>query len=50
VIEGKKGETKRSGAGGRSGKSGWRRGDKEVQWMNLWSKEETEWGDEEEAS
>ena len=49
-MEGKKGETKKRGAGGRSGKSGWRRGDGEVQWMSLWSKEETEWGDEEEAS
>ena len=49
-MEGKKGETEKSRAGGRSGKSGWRRGDEKVKRTNLWSKEETERGDEEEAS
>ena len=48
-MEGEKGETEKSGAGGRSGKSGRRRGEK-VKWTNLWSIEETEWGDKEEAS
>ena len=49
-MEGKKGETEKSGGGGRSGKSEWRRGDEKVKWTNFWSKKETEWGDEEEAS
>ena len=48
-MEGKKGETEESRAGGRGGKSGWRGGDGGVR-MSLWNREETEWGDKEEAS
>ena len=49
-MEGKKGETEKSGAGGRSGESGRRKRDEKVKWTSFWGKEETEWGDEEEAS